>query len=289
MILSTQTGLFEARLGGEKGIAALCEAGFDALDYSMFSIGNADHPINIEGLKYAERLFKTADKYGVTFNQAHAPFPTFRENNDEYNRKIYEYVVKSIEVASVLGAKTIVVHPTCISDTANMKYFNINLYNSFIPYCLKYNIKIALENMWGYDHVQKRIIPNVCSTGETLAEYYDELDSRYFTVCLDLGHCGLVGEDATNMIRVLGHDRLKALHVHDNDHINDLHIAPFYGRMDWNSITTALAEINYDGDFTFEADNHYHGIPTELLPSAAKYLHDIGRTLIGMIEGKIKV
>ncbi len=285
MLLSTQTDIFEARLGGENGIRALCEAGFDALDYSMFSIQNGSHPINTIGYEYIEKLKKIASEYGVIFNQAHAPFPSYRENNEEYNKKAYELILKSMEICSILEVKTIVVHPTYITNTALMKQFNIDLYNSFIPYCQKYNVKIALENMWGWDSVSKRIIPNVCSTAESLAEYLDSLDRKYFTVCLDLGHCGLVGEDTANMIRVLGHDRLKAIHVHDNDNINDSHTAPFYGKMDWDAITRALSYIDYDGEFTFEADQFYKDIPNELLPSAAKYLHDIGRQLIKMTEG----
>lgn len=77
---------------------------------------------------------------------------------------------------------------------------------------------------------------------------------------------------------------MKALHVHDNDAVIDRHTAPYFGTMDWTSITNALAEINYSGDFTLEADSFYHKLPNELLPASAKYLHDIGRLLVEMVE-----
>ena len=40
----------------EKGIRMLCEAGFDALDFSMFSLGNENDPLNTEGNAYIENI-----------------------------------------------------------------------------------------------------------------------------------------------------------------------------------------------------------------------------------------
>lgn len=284
MLLSTQTDYLTRHLGLEEGVRVLCEAGFDALDFSMFSLAREDNPINTEGVKYLEKMKKVADSYGVVFNQAHAPFPSIREGDEEYNKRMFKAIVRSMEVCNYLGIGIVVVHPTHFSNKEDRKTLNQDFYNQLIPYCEKYNVKVALENMWGYNNELKKIVPNVCSTGEELAEYVDALDSKYFTVCLDLGHCALVGEDAASMIRVLGHDRVKALHVHDVDGVNDCHTAPFFEKLDWNSITKALADIEYSGDLTFEADSIYLRKPIELLPATAKFLHDIGRVLIRMIE-----
>ncbi|OGO88508.1 MAG: hypothetical protein A2Y15_01740 [Clostridiales bacterium GWF2_36_10] len=284
MILSTETEVIGERLGDEAAIKILCEAGFEALDYSMFTMHDAKHPLNNDGYKeYALNLKKLASEYGVSFNQAHAPFPSCVENGKEYNKITFDRIIRAMEVASILDVKIIIVHPIDISDKTVMKQFNLDFFNSLKPYCEKFNIKVALENMWGWDKEKGTIIPNICSTGEMFCDYLDALDSRFFTACLDLGHCGLVGDDAAKMIRELGHDRLKALHVHDNDFLHDSHTAPFVGKMDWEAITSALAEINYDGDFTFEADFFYNPFPNDLLPVCAKFLHDIGRHLISRI------
>ena len=106
----------------------------------------------------------------------------------------------------------------------DQKQFNIDFYNSLKPLCEEFGTKIALENMFGHDDRRHVMLANVCSYGEQLAEYYDALDPRYFTVCLDLGHSGLVGDDAAHAIRALGHRRLTALHVHDNNYMEDLHV-----------------------------------------------------------------
>ncbi len=287
MLLSTQTERIGSRLGDAEAVRILCEAGFDALDFSMFRFQSPDDWLYSD--KYEERareLRRIADGCGVPFNQSHAPFPSLIEGNDEYNHVAFDRIVRAMQVSAILGAKIMVVHPFFLRDPAEKKHANFDFYRKLQPHCAEFGVRVALENMWGWDAVKEKIIPNVCSTGESFAEYLDMLDSRYFTACLDLGHCGLVGEKAAGMIRALGHDRLKALHVHDNDHRSDIHTAPYYGKMDWGSIIQALADIRYDGDFTFEADNFFAGIPDALLPDAAIYLQKIGRFFIRSIQDK---
>ena len=86
------------------------------------------------------------------------------------------------------------------------------------------------------------------------------------------------------MIRKLGNDRLKAFMFMTMMLSLTAIRLRYFGTMDWTSITNALAEINYSGDFTLEADSFYHKLPNELLPASAKYLHDIGRLLVEMVE-----
>ncbi len=86
------------------------------------------------------------------------------------------------------------------------------------------------------------------------------------------------------MIHALGHDRLTALHVHDNDKRDDRHTAPYLGGMDWGAITQALADIRYQGDLTLEADAFLSGFPDALIAQAASFLQAIGRHLIAQIK-----
>ncbi|MDR3313805.1 MAG: sugar phosphate isomerase/epimerase [Oscillospiraceae bacterium] len=287
MILSTQTERLAEWFGLEEGIRILCEAGFDALDLSLFFMHEDSHALNGAGYRaYAENLKAVAAAYGVAFNQAHAPFASQVEGDAAYNKRTFGHIVRSMEVAAIAGAKQIIVHPFGTRDPAQTQQRNLDFFNALLPYAKAFNIKIALENMWKTNEVTKKIIPSVCSYGKDLAAYYDALDPAHFTVCLDLGHCGLVGSDAPAMIRELGAGRLCALHVHDNDHLRDSHVAPFFGKMDWEGITQALAEIGYTGEFTFEADNYYDLFPRALAKGTARFLHDIGRYLIEQIESR---
>ena len=137
--------------------------------------------------------------------------------------------------------------------------------------------------------IKKTLVPSACSRTREFVDWLDSLADDTFTACLDLGHCGLYGFDAAEMIKGLGKDRLGALHVHDNDYQSDLHTIPFLGKMHWDTITDALAGIGYSGDLTLEADNFYTPFGEELAPAAAKMLAAVGRRLIVMIEEKRRV
>ncbi len=293
MILSTTTGIIDSKFGYEKAIEIIARAGFDAVDLSICDMHNADNVFNSNGyLDYAEKLLNLAKQSGVYFNQAHAYFPTSFADKEK-NEIAFNRVVRGLEIASVIGAKVIVVHPNqhLIYNQGNnrevLKQMNCEFYKKLVPYCEKYNIIMATENMWQQNFLNKNIIESTCSNGQEFCEYVDMVDSPYITACLDLGHCALTGQKAEDMIRALGHNRLGALHVHDNNGFDDNHVepySPFLSTVNWEEVCKALADIDYKGDFTFEAQRFFMNINSDTVDSAAKYLHDIGRMLISKIE-----
>ena len=282
MILSTQTDATAKRYGDIEAVKRLANAGFDALDFTMFDEHNEQQLFfdpNYEEYVYA--LKQTATQCGVYFNQAHAPFPSYRINDAEYNKKTVPKLHRSIEICGMLGVKNIIIHPVDFKD--DNKKQNIAMYLSLLPTAKKAGVKIALENMWTRDK-RGYIVSNVCSVPSEFCDFLEALDPNWFTACLDLGHIGLVGEDETNFIHALGHEKLTCLHVHDTILTQDSHTLPFCGKIDWISVTKALKDISYKGDFTFEADNFLSHVPDGFMETALKYMHDCGRYLISMIE-----
>ena len=282
MKLVNQTDTIAKRLGNEAAVRMVCEAGFDGIDFSMFSMQNDDDILNSACYKkHISELLKIADFYGVTFEQAHAPFPSRKENDAEYSKVIIEKIKRALEITGLLDAKICVVHPVQFSERQFEQ--NMELYHELEPYAAEYGVKIALENMWGWDRSINRIVPNVCSVAEDFNRYVDALNPEHFTACLDLGHCGLVGDNAGAMIRQMG-SRLGCLHIHDNDNINDSHTLPYTSEMDWDDILHALGEIDYRGHFTYEADYFMNGFPDDLLPACERFMHDVGRSMMKKIE-----
>lgn len=283
MFLSTQTDQTSARFGDIEAIKHLAAAGYDAIDFTMFASYNEQQLFyNADYEEYAYSLLQTAKENGVFFNQAHAPFPSYRVGDEEYNKKTYPKLHRSIEICGILGVKNIIIHPVDFKGDNKMK--NLAMYRDLLPTAKKAGVKIALENMWGRDPRRGYIIPNVCSVSSEFVEYLDALDPEWFTACLDLGHVGLVGENEADFIHALGHEKLTALHVHDTIFTEDSHTLPFCGKMDWTAITKALRDIRYKGDLTFEADNFLKRMPDGFYDTALKYMHDCGRFLISMIE-----
>jgi len=289
MPLSTQTDVVFAKCGIDEGLKILAAAGYDAIDYSMFGMTGDNHFLNtVNPVEFSAELKGKAAALGLKFNQAHAPFPCWRNGDDAYNTKMPQRIENAVKIAGLLEADSIVVHPIAyIQQGDAQKEVNFKLYRSLAPIAKEYGIKIALENMWGRDSRRNYIVPNVCSFARDLCEYYDELDdSNAFTVCLDLGHCGLVGEEPDEAIRILGHDRLGALHIHDNNYVQDNHTVPYdYGmKMNWDNITRALGEIDYKGDFTFEADAFLNRYDPTTIQTGVNYMASLGRMLMAKID-----
>ena len=290
MLLCTQTDALGARYGDEKAVRMLAEAGFDALDYSMFGMTKADFHLNQpDYAPYVQHLRDVADECGIVFYQAHAPFNFGMEGDPELREKfVIPTTVRSMQIAAQLGVKVIVVHPLQYLPYRTNKEVlfeeNMRFYRKLIPYCEEFGIQVATENMFRGDPKRNVIIDSVCADADEFNRYIDELNSPWITGCLDIGHCGLVSGDAAQMIRAMGTKRCRALHVHDNDYINDRHTLPYMGKLNWNEITQALADIHYEGEFTFEADNFLRPFDDAFIPTAVRYMHDTGRHLIRLIE-----
>ena len=161
---------------------------------------------------------------------------------------------------------------------------NMEFYHLLLPLARDSGVKIALENMYQYDPKRGVLTRDVFAVPERYAAFYDELNDPSFICLVDTGHCGIVGEDAERMLRVMG-SRVKALHVNDNLFRTDDHVVPGHGHLDWDGVTRALADIGYTGDITFEVLNIYRAYDDAFLPVSARYLHDVGRYLIEKIEG----
>ena len=112
MKIASQTEYVSARLNDCEAVRMVCEAGFDAIDFSMFHMKNDDCPLNSDAyVEIVKEIKAIADSYGKPFCQAHAPFPTMKDGDEEYNKNMLPKVKRSIEIAGMLGVENIVVHP----------------------------------------------------------------------------------------------------------------------------------------------------------------------------------
>lgn len=289
MLLSTQTLLLAEKLGEKEAIRIIKEAGFDAYDMSLFKMKSDDYYLNGNNyLSEAKALRKHADSLGIVCNQSHAPFPS-SVGDKEKDKATFKKIVRAMEIAAVLGAKSIVVHPKQHLRYAEHpdELFNMNMefYNRLIPYAEKFGIKIATENMWQRNNGAKSVTDSTCSRAWEFCKYIDTVNSKWLVGCLDIGHTSLVGADTAEFIRTMGNERLQALHVHDTDFISDLHTLPFTQKIDYIAVCKALKEINYKGDITFEADEFLRKFPVDFLPEASEFMCKVGRRIIKEIRG----
>ncbi len=288
MRLATQTHIMAKVFGDEACIPILKKAGFEALDWSFFGMEQGSGIWCTDAWReHALRLKEIGEKWDIGFSQAHAPFPSSM-GEEPYDTEIRKWILRSMEAAALMGVRDIVVHPKqeleYAKNAEKLWEENLEFYRSLIPYCEEYGIRICAENMWQWDKKRKYIVDSFCAPPEEFCRLLDELDSPWVVGCLDVGHCGLVGREPQDVIRIMGAKRLQALHIHDVNYIQDCHTMPFMEDLDWEAITGALAEIGYEGDFTFEADEFIRKLPPELMPEASSLMVKTGQYLIKRIK-----
>ncbi len=294
MLLVTQTDYLADYFGIECAIEMIADAGFDAIDYSMFPMSDDACELNGDDFRtHVRKIKEAAQRRGIPFTQAHAPFSfPMLDGEQAYIEKVRTRVIRAMEIASMLEVPIIVVHPLQFRPywaRGSAKYLakvNEEFYRSLMPYAEQFHIKVACENMWQRNEKKHRIVSSVCADPQEFNAYIDTINDPHFVACLDLGHCGLTDRTAQDCIRAMGGERIQALHVHDNDNAEDLHTLPGYGKMQWDEILKALAEIGYGGNFTFEADRFlspYRGDPESAF-CALKLMESVGRKMIRKIN-----
>ena len=268
-------------------IRLIARAGFDAYDINLGYLREGHF---LAGDDYRARVAEAkaaAAEAGIVCNQAHAPFMSSSlKIYGPHPPELWNWHRRSFAIAAELGAPAIVVHTAHYFPKGEDAFaYNLAYYQKLEPLAREYGLKIALENLFIRDRRSECLRPDEsCAFPEDLLRYLEALDSDVFTVCLDVGHSGLIGDDAERYLRLLGGDRITALHVHDNDFKQDQHTLPFLGKLDWESLAKALAESGYRGDFTFEVLAFQKKLPPELMEAAYGYLAQVGRYLISRIE-----
>lgn len=288
MLVSAPIELLDERIGEKEAIKLFKDAGFEAFDMSLFRMikKDNDYYTDEDYINRATELRKYIDEIGIVCNQSHAPFPSsFGDERDEW---IFGQIVKSMEIASILGAKCIVVHPKQHLNYAEYARelfdMNVEFYKSLIPHAQKFGIKIAAENMWQTNNGSRVPSDSVCSRAWEFCKLIDAVDSPYLVGCLDIGHAALMNADIPKFIRDLGAQRLQALHVHDVDLVHDNHTLPFLHKINFAAVTKALGETGYRGDITFEANSIFRNYPPELYLSVARLMKDTGDYLVRSVE-----
>ncbi|MBQ2933397.1 MAG: sugar phosphate isomerase/epimerase [Clostridia bacterium] len=285
MKTSTEIASAAKIVGEEKAVELIAKAGFDAWDFSMFSMCKydwstksvlaTDHPLSGNNyLAFARKLKQVGLDNGVHCNQSHAPFPV-------YCKDIRSYLKRAIECTAEAGGKICVIHPDNYKNAAE----NAEMYFELLPFAKECDVKLATENMWCWDNELDQSSFAACATPKSFCEHIDIINDNFMVACLDIGHAEMRGSDtnAVEMIKRLDY-RLQALHIHDNDNWHDSHQIPFSMDIDFFPIVKALKEIDYMGYFTLEADCYLKEYNADNVLNGIKNLADSAKKLVNMYE-----
>ena len=282
MKTSTEIDSISRHIGEERAVELVAKSGFDGWDFSMFEMCRnlngllvpKSHPTAQSGyLAFARKLKQIGLDNGIVCNQGHAPFPSGPKNID--------YLKRAIECVAEAGGEICIVHPMNNGTPEE----NAQMYFKLLPFAKEHNVKIATENMWNWNIFLRHSSFAACATPESFNAHLDAVNDDFFVACLDIGHAEMKGSKTTapEMIKSLG-NRLKALHIHDNDKRNDSHQIPFSMNIDFSLVAKALKEIGYEGYLTLEASSYLEKMPEENVAEGVKALYNSVKRISDMIE-----
>ena len=288
--------------GIDEGFRLIHESGFDCIDFNIDEFlpggkivrGELDsiYDRSDDEIREFFRPYKeAAEKYGVSFYQAHAPFPSWVKDQPVTNDHMIRVLEKCIMVCEYLNCGHLIVHPFFASyagtlDAQEEWELNIRQYGSLIPACRKHHVVVCLENMFtGY---RGKLYAAICQNPDEACRYIDTLNEmageKCFAFCLDTGHALLVGNEIYGVVKKLGH-RIECLHIHDNDGRDDLHLAPYMGLLHWDRFVQGLHDIGYQGALCFETFNAVGVFDRELTPEVLRLISATGRMFARRICG----
>jgi len=283
MKLSVELYSVAKKVGDYKAIELIRQAGFDAIDFSYYYERECEEILGANYRKYAEDLRAQLDLIGLSCNQAHAPFTFQHGMAMDPSEPKYLNLIRAFESASVLGAENIIVHSISVPDDVDFEEYNIEYYKSFIPYCEKFKIHVAVENLFKKDTKRNRLAGKLGSPQE-LSSIVKKINSPWIVACVDVGHASLTGYEPEDFISRVDPSILKCLHVQDNDYLGDRHTLPYLANLNWNAVMTSLKKSGYTGDLTLEIVTYLQRFPTELIHEALKFAVVIGKYLISIYE-----
>ncbi len=285
MRCGTNFSLYQAAIDDPKPldeletIKRLSEAGFEVMDLGTGRAHDPEFYLMVDDWeRRVDEIGETAAKYGMAFSQLHLPFhkkgwapmdprfdvPGFAEK--------YELCMERAYIAGGrLGIPWAVAH--CISpwdngaDREDTIRQNREYYDKYVELGIKHGIGTAFENMvqGAPGHAPIRFTGHQ----DDLIDYVDGYHDPMVQICWDFGHANLCRLDQVYALRKVG-KRLKCVHTHDNMGVNDDHLIPFLGTVDWYAIADVLAEIGYGGDLSMELGGYARNVPRRLQDPLAK-------------------
>ena len=257
------------------------EAGFDAIDWALYNQWDGkmavpcwDRDVILSGqikqnciydedmdtiIAHYQPEIDTIKKYGLTITQAHSPFPAYDIKNPAFMDYAIETYKKCIKLCEYAGCPRLVIHGISRRPhewdftEEEVRALNMKLYTALIPTLKTSNVTVLLENLFASSNGRR--YAGACSNAYDAIEYIDTLNDlagkECFGLCFDVGHLNIIHCSMHDYVLKLG-NRIKALHIHDNDMNGDLHLAPYTGTVRWADFHDSLKKIGYTGDLSFE-------------------------------------
>ena len=261
------------------GLRFYKKAGFDAIDF-----GTTILDLNSDAWKpQAEQILLDSKEIGIAPEIGHLPYIQQSLAHDEEYRRLFDgRMNRAIDAAALLGLRYAVMHPNGLT-VPMQKYNRTEQYDQimshlspYVEHAAKVGLNVVVENMrvvngFRYSH----------RYAQTAEELCDLADALGIGVCWDFGHANISGVKQSEALAYIG-KRLKVIHINDNVAIDDEHILPFTGNVDWRDAMHGLALAEYDGLFNFELNTSR--VPAAMREAYTAYVLAAAKELMSYVE-----
>ena len=293
MRVSTSTNIYLRRPDGrfasiEESMEQCSKAGYRVMDLNFYDATT----FHLEFMSptwesWSYKVKDLAEKLGIEFSQGHSSFYNFCEPEKVKDFEYWETSVKrSVLSAEIIGIPWIVIHAGTSFDAGNdykevSFRKNMDYFKEFVTFASEHNVGLAFENLWDLNiRPQRRYTANA----EELMEFVNAIKPyapNHVGTCWDFEHADIMGQDQRKSLTLLG-KTLKCTHCSDQTGINNDHIIPFSGSIDWKEAVHILRDIGYEGDFTYEMHRYGMNTPEPLVQDALKYSLKMGEYILSL-------
>lgn len=189
-----------------------------------------------------EEQVRMCKELGLNIIFAHLGYQNINSiwEEGEIGDSLVERYKKDIKDCKENGIPMVVMHLTSKTKAPIYSEIGLERIKKIVNYAKELNVKVAFENtkIKGY-----------------LEYVLGNIKDDNVGICFDAGHCHVHFNDEFNF--EFFKDRIFAVHLHDNDKSDDLHLLPFDGTIDWKNVIEKLKECNYNGPITLEICYRY--------------------------------
>ena len=212
-----------------EAFSAAARLGYDGVEVMVWN-----DPVSQDAASVA----RLSRHYGLPVLAVHAP--TLLLTQRVWGREPWAKVTRAAEMAEVLGAPTVVVHP----PFRWQREYALAFADGIREIEERTAVALAVENMYPWRARAREV--------EAYAPGWDPTEHGYDHVTLDLSHTATAAVDPLVLARELG-NRLHHLHLADGVGLaRDEHLVPGRGTQPCGEVLGMLAEQSFDGTVVVE-------------------------------------
>ena len=223
----------------------LADAGFDGVDLSLDEL-EPDGDDILRSVLYS--FGNRAAARGLTIPMCHLPFFMPSPDDTAAMARFAREIQAGLRMAAMLKIPDAVIHPIVRHESKGCRDVwleeNIRFLTPIRDLAGKLGITLCMENMTGKPYATHPSEAVFGSTAADILELAERLDAM---VCWDFGHANITGLcQSVELEKLRG--RVRCLHIHDNDGVQDNHRIPFEcpastplgGCVDWEDAAEGL-------------------------------------------------